>query len=453
MQRKIPGLSFWIFIGLILGVVAGIIYHNHLISVWDNYRLDQALGSGKQKSFFTQQVTAFKLLSDIFLSLVKVIVAPLVFSLLLVGLANTGGLKSMGRIGAKTLIYFTFATLIALSLGLLIVNVFRPGLALNIKDAAGVTTKPHAFNLTEFVLHIFPKNIVDALAHNDILPIIVFVLFFSAATAAVGERGKIVIQFFDAVAHIMLKMTGYIMYFAPLAVFGAVAAVITVNGLGVMTGFLNLIACFFLGLGIFLFAVLPAICYALRVDYWKLLRLIREPMLIAFGTSSSEAAMPKTINALERFGCPDRIIGFVLPLGYSFNLDGSIMYMTFATVSIAQAYGIDLSLGEQLTMMGMLLITSKGMAGVPRASLVVIAGMLDVFHIPAEGLSIIIAVDWLLDMGRSATNVAGNAVATAVVSKLEKALEQPGKVDETVLSRQHSGTPDQQTPTRHSSHH
>ena len=264
------------------------------------------------------------------------------------------------------------------------------------------------------------------MAHNDILPIIVFVLFFAAAVSAVGERGKIVLDFFDAISHIMLKVTGYVMIFAPLAVFGAVAAVIGVHGLGILAGYVKLIACFFGGLGAFLFIVLPLICMAARVEYFKLLSYIREPMLIAFGTSSSEAAMPKTINALERFGCPDRIIGFVLPLGYSFNLDGSIMYMTFATVSIAQAYGHDLTLGQQITMMLMLLVTSKGLAGVPRASLVVIAGMLDAFGIPAEGLAIIIAVDWLLDMGRSATNVAGNAVATAVISRWEGALGQPG---------------------------
>lgn len=430
MKRKLPGLSFWIFIGLVLGIVVGVLYHNHLIGQLDVQGLNKSLNVDAQKAFLSEQTTGLNLLSAIFLNLVKVIVAPLVFSLLLVGLAKTGGFKSMGRIGAKTLIYFTFATLIALTLGLVIVNLFKPGLALDVKSATDVIAKPKGFNLTEFVLHIFPKNIIDAMANNDILPIIVFVLFFSAATAAIGERGKIVIDFFDAVAHIMLKMTGYIMYFAPLAVFGSVASIITVHGVGILAGYLKLIVCFFGGLLVFLLLVLPVICVVLRIDYWRLLKLIREPMLIAFGTASSEAAMPKTINALERFGCPDRIIGFVLPLGYSFNLDGSIMYMTFATVSIAQAYGIDLSLGEQLTMMGMLLVTSKGMAGVPRASLVVIAGMLGAFNIPAEGLSMIIAIDWLLDMGRSATNVAGNAVATAVISRLENALGQPGRADD-----------------------
>jgi Na+/H+-dicarboxylate symporter len=425
MKIKAGSLSFWIFIGLIAGIVAGIYAHYTLWAQVDT----SAYGSGVIKSikdFVGHEVRGFRLLSDIFLSLVKVIVAPLVFSLLLVGLAKTGNFGAMGRIGIKTLAYFTFATLIALTMGLVIVNLFEPGKSLDVSTAAEKIVATQSFDVANFVLHVFPKNIIEAMSKNDILPIIVFTLFFAAGAAAIGEKGKIVIDFFDAVAHIMLKVTGYVMYFAPLAVFGAVASVIAVHGVGVLLGYVKLILCFFGGLAAFLFVVLPLIGMFARIEYWKLLKYIREPMLLAFGTSSSEAAMPKTINALERFGCPDRIIGFVLPLGYSFNLDGSIMYMTFATVSIAQAYGLDLTLGQQLTMMLMLLVTSKGMAGVPRASLVVIAGMLDAFHIPAEGLSVIIAIDWLLDMGRSATNVAGNAVATAFVAKWENALGQPG---------------------------
>lgn len=422
---KRNALSFWILIGLIAGIIAGVVAHG---MIWGNLipdALDDRI-AGTVQNYVQQQVKGFKLCSDIFLSLVKVIVAPLVFSLLLVGLVKTGNFKAMGRIGLKTIVYFTGATLIALTMGLVIVNVFKPGESLHVnRSVEALNLAPKKFEATDFILHIFPKNIIDAMAHNDILPIIVFVLFFAAAVAAVGEKGKIVLEFFDAIAHIMLKVTAYVMYFAPLAVFGAVAAVIGVNGLGILSGYLVLIACFFGGLLVFVFGVLPLICAGFRVNYWRLLGLIREPMLIAFGTSSSEAAMPKTINALERFGCPDRIIGFVLPLGYSFNLDGSIMYMTFATVSIAQIYGIHLSLQDQLMMMLMLLVTSKGLAGVPRASLVVIAGMLGAFGIPPEGLAIIIAVDWLLDMGRSAVNVAGNAVATAVVSKWEKALGDP----------------------------
>ncbi len=425
MKIKAGNLSFWIFIGLIAGIVAGIYAHYTLWAQVDTHAYGSGIIKGI-KDFVGHEVRGFRLLSDIFLSLVKVIVAPLVFSLLLVGLAKTGNFGAMGRIGIKTLAYFTFATLIALTMGLVIVNLFEPGKSLDVSTAAEKIVATQSFDVVNFVLHVFPKNIIEAMSKNDILPIIVFTLFFAAGAAAIGEKGKIVIDFFDAVAHIMLKVTGYVMYFAPLAVFGAVASVIAVHGVGVLLGYVKLILCFFGGLAAFLFIVLPLIGMFARIEYWKLLKYIREPMLLAFGTSSSEAAMPKTINALERFGCPDRIIGFVLPLGYSFNLDGSIMYMTFATVSIAQAYGLDLTIGQQLTMMLMLLVTSKGMAGVPRASLVVIAGMLDAFHIPAEGLSVIIAIDWLLDMGRSATNVAGNAVATAIVAKWENALGQPG---------------------------
>ncbi|GAB4134923.1 MAG: dicarboxylate/amino acid:cation symporter [Bacteroidia bacterium] len=424
MFKKTPGLSFWIFICLLAGVVAGIIAHSVIWSGVPEHLSDEVRSA--VKSFASHEVRAFRLLSDIFLSLVKVIVAPLVFSLLLIGLAKTGSFGAMGRIGVKTLLYFTFATLVALAMGLIIVNLFEPGKALTVSSSAEKIIASKSFDFVDFVLHVFPKNIFDAMSKNDILPIIIFTLFFAAATAALGEKGKIVIEFFDAIAHIMLKVTGYVMYFAPAAVFGAVASVIAVHGVGIILGYIKLVVCFFGGLAAFLFIVLPAISWFAKVEYWKLLKYIREPMLLAFGTSSSEAAMPKTITALERFGCPDRIIGFVLPLGYSFNLDGSIMYMTFATVSIAQAYGLDLTLGQQLTMMLMLLVTSKGMAGVPRASLVVIAGMLDAFHIPSEGLSIIIAIDWLLDMGRSATNVAGNAVATAVISRWENDLRQPG---------------------------
>ncbi len=421
-------LTAWILISLVGGIIAGVIAHD---MIWGNMVLDK-LDPDIQaavRNYAGEQLKGFKLCSDVFLSLVKVIVAPLVFSLLLVGLVKTGNFKAMGRIGLKTMIYFTGATLIALSMGLIIVNVFEPGKSLidhGMMPLAGSSVaQPKAFNLTEFVLHIFPKNIIDAMAHNDILPIIVFVLFFAAAVSAVGERGKIVLDFFDAISHIMLKVTSYVMFFAPLAVFGAVAAVIGLNGLGVLLGYGKMILCFFGGLTVFVFGVLPVICYFFRVNYWRLLGLIREPMMIAFGTSSSEAAMPKTITALERFGCPDRIIGFVLPLGYSFNLDGSIMYMTFATVTIAQFTGVDMPLKEQILMMLMLLVTSKGLAGVPRASLVVISGMCAAFGIPAEGILLIMAVDWLLDMGRSATNVAGNAVATAVVSKWEKSLGDP----------------------------
>jgi Na+/H+-dicarboxylate symporter len=287
---------------------------------------------------------------------------------------------------------------------------------------------PKEFVASEFIRHIFPESIVDSMARNQILPIIIFVLFFGVAVSSIHEKGKIIVDFFDAIAHVMLKVTSYVMKLAPVAVFGAMSAIISLKGLMILQGYMKIIICFFAGLFFFIFVILLLICLLLKINFRNLFNHVKEPMLLAFSTASSEAAMPKTILGLERFGCPPRIVSFVLPLGYSFNLDGSIMYMTFATMSIAQAYGMDLSISQQVTMMLILLVTSKGMAGVPRASLVVIAGMLQAFSIPPEGLTLLLAIDWLLDMGRSATNVMGNAVATAVVTKWERAKNEEAPV-------------------------
>lgn len=400
-------LTLQIIIGLLLGIALGTFYRE----TWPD-----AEGI---KIFSTN----IKLFSDVFMRLIKMIIAPLVFSLLLVGIAKVGDFKTVGRIGIRTVLYFTFATLIALTIGLIIANIFKPGEGLLHDQALAKVVDPKPFNLKEFIAHIFPESIVDAMAHNAILPIIVFTLFFAVAVGAIQERGKIIIDFFDAVSHVMLKVTSYVMKLAPLAVFGAMSSVIAEKGLAVLGGYAKVILCFFGGLIFFVFVVLFIISLLARINYFKLISHVREPALLAFSTASSEAAMPKTIMGLERFGCPPRIVSFVLPLGYSFNLDGSIMYMTFATMSIAQAYKVPLDISQQITMMLILLVTSKGVAGVPRASLVVIAGMLTTFNIPAEGLTLIIAIDWLLDMGRSATNVIGNAVATALISKWEGELK------------------------------
>ncbi|GDX47436.1 C4-dicarboxylate ABC transporter [Bacteroidota bacterium] len=369
-----------------------------------------------QKNFASN----IQVLSDIFLRLVKMIIAPLVFSLLLTGIAKAGDFKTVGRIGLKTLSYFLGATLLALITGLVMVNLFKPGSALNLQAVTpSNTNQVHRFNLRDFVSHIFPESIVKAMAQNEILPIIIFVLFFAVATAAIQERGKMILDFFDAVGHVMLKVTSYVMKLAPIGVFGATTAVITEQGLSILGAYAEIILSFFLGLLIFIFVILYGICLIARIPFFRLLAHVREPMLLAFTTASSEAAMPKVILGLERFGVSNRIVSFVLPLGYSFNLDGSIMYMIFATISIAQAYGMNISFEQQIIMMLVLMITSKGVAGVPRASLVVIAGMLTMFAIPAEGLTLLLAIDWLLDMGRACTNVIGNAVATCVVSKWE----------------------------------
>lgn len=364
----------------------------------------------------------FSILSDIFLHLIKMIIAPLVLAVLVIGVAKVGDFKSVGRIGLKTLVYFTSATLIALALGLVIVNLFEPGKVMHLDlPEANIETgvKISKQTSSNFIDHVIPESIMRSMAANDILPIVVFALFFGVAAASIGEAGKPIIKAFDSLSHVMFKVTNFVMNFAPIGVFGAITAVVIQQGLDVLGGYLYLILCFFGGLAFFVFGVLLVICYAFKVNYFKLLKDIKEPILLAFSTASSESAMPKTIEALEKHGISNRIVSFVLPLGYSFNLDGSIMYMTFATVFIAQSYGMDIGMADQIKMMLILLITSKGMAGVPRASLVVIAGMLSMFKIPGEGLLLLLAVDQLLDMGRSATNVVGNAVASAVVAKLE----------------------------------
>ncbi len=396
-----------IFIGMTLGVIVG-------------YALNQAY---KTDQISLDQAGAYlNLLSKIFLRMIKMIIGPLIFSILTVGIAKLGDFKLVGRIGAKTLGYFYFATILSLLTGLLAVNILKPGKLMQIDlPSAGADTGIEFQKMTieNFITHLFPQSFFEALATNEILQIVVFSVFFGIATAAIGEHGKIIIRGLDAVSEVMFKIVSYVMGFAPYGVFGAVAAVIAQKGLGILGGYLYLIVCFFATLIFFILVVLPAICLVVKVPYWKLLAHVKDALFLSFSTASSEASMPLQIEQLKKFGVSERIVSFVLPLGYSFNLDGSMMYMTFAVGFIAQAYGIELTLAQQITMMLTLLVTSKGIAGVPRASLVVIAGTLSMFNLPAEGLILLFAVDWLLDMGRSATSVAGNAVATAVVAKWE----------------------------------
>lgn len=374
-----------------------------------------------------KKVEPFSLLADIFLRLIKMIVAPLVFTTLVVGVAKLGDIKSVGRIGGKTLLWFLSASLMSLLLGLVLVNLFKPGIAMNLPlpdlgEDTGI--KKTALTLKEFLYHVFPTSVIDAMAKNEILQIVVFALFFGVATAAIGDMGKIVIKAFDAIAHVILKLTGYVMNFAPVAVFGAMTAVIAKQGIGILKTYSIFIGEFYLGLGILWLVLIVAGGIFIGKRVLDLVRRIKEPTLLAFSTSSSEAAFPKTMTELERFGCKDKIVSFVLPLGYSFNLDGSMMYMTFASLFIAQSYGIQLDMGTQISMLLVLMLTSKGIAGVPRASLVVIAGTLATFNIPEAGLALLLGIDPLLDMGRSATNVVGNSIATAVVSKWEGELTQ-----------------------------
>ena len=437
--KKNKLISF-ILIAMILGLLIGFGINKYITKnkfVYNKSKLEsisnpvikkeveKSIKTYEEKLFKAQKkevASYFSILSDIFLHLIKMIIAPLVLAVLIIGVAKVGDFKSVGRIGLKTLIYFTSATIIALALGLVIVNIFEPGKVMHLdlpdnKIETGIQNNSQTSK--NFIDHVIPESLIRSMAANDILPIVVFALFFGVAASGVGEHGKPIIKAFESLSHVMFKVTNFVMNFAPIGVFGAISAVVIQQGLDVLGGYLYLILCFFGGLFIFVFVILLLICYAFKINYIKLLKDIKEPILLAFSTASSESAMPKTIEALEKHGISNRIVSFVLPLGYSFNLDGSIMYMTFATVFIAQSYGIDISMADQIKMMLILLITSKGMAGVPRASLVVIAGMLTMFKIPAEGLLLLLAVDQLLDMGRSATNVVGNAVASAVVARLE----------------------------------
>ena len=366
------------------------------------------------------------ILADIFLRLIKMIVAPLVFTTLVVGVAKLGDIKSVGRIGGKTLLWFFSASLLSLLLGMLLVNLFEPGRAMHLPlPDSHVSTgiDKAALTIKDFFYHVFPASVIDAMAKNEILQIVVFALFFGVAAAALGDIAKPVVKAFDAIAHIILKITGYVMGFAPFAVFGAMSAIIAKQGIGILKTYSIFISEFYFGLFILWICLILIGSLFLKKRVFNLIKRMKEPILLAFSTSSSEAAFPKTMLELERFGCKNKIVSFVLPLGYSFNLDGSMMYMTFASLFIAQSYGMHIPLGTQLTMLLVLMLTSKGIAGVPRASLVVIAGTLATFNIPEAGIALLLGIDPLLDMGRSATNVVGNSIATAVVSKWEGELE------------------------------
>jgi Na+/H+-dicarboxylate symporter len=415
-MKKSNRLTVFIFLAMILGIITGYI-------VFKVY-------AGKEESVkkFAENIS---ILTDIFLRLVKMIIAPLVFSTLVVGVAKLGDIKAVGRIGGKTMLWFISATFVSLFLGLVLVNILAPGHSLNLPlpdthASSGVARGD--MTLKGFFHHVVPDSVIMAMASNEILQIVVFALFFGVATAAVGETGKPVIKLMDAVAHIMLKLTAYVMKFAPFAVFGAMAAIISQKGLGILWTYGKFIGQFYLGLALLWTVLTLAGFVVLGRAVFPLLGRIKAPLLLAFSTASSEAAYPRTMEELEKYGCDNRIVSFVLPLGYSFNLDGSMMYMTFASLFIAQAYGIHLGLEQQISMLLVLMITSKGIAGVPRASLVVIAGTLAMFDIPEAGLLLLLGVDHLLDMGRSATNVIGNAMATAVVSKWEGAWTPPLEV-------------------------
>ncbi len=399
-------LTTWILIAMLAGIGVG----------WMCHELLPTPESAKTVAGYISLIT------DVFLRLIKMIIAPLVFSTLVVGIAHMGDGKALGRIGLKTMGWFVSASLMSLLLGMLLVNVLRPGDSLNLPlpDASASTNlKTASLSLKEFITHLVPRSVFEAMANNEILQIVIFSVFFGAGASAFGDKAGVVIDWVEQVSHVMLKVTGYVMSLAPIAVFAAMASIVTTQGLGILWTYGKFMGEFYFGI-LLLWVLLAAAGFVfLGPRIVRLVSLIKEPIMLAFSTASSEAAYPKTLEQLERFGASKKITSFVLPLGYSFNLDGSMMYCTFATLFIAQAYKIQLDFAQQITMLLILMVTSKGMAGVPRASLVVIAATLATFNIPEAGLLLIMGIDQFLDMGRSATNVVGNSIATAVVAKWE----------------------------------
>lgn len=395
-----PSLTIQIFIGLGLGVLLGAVV--------------------------PEFATSIKPLADIFLRMIKMIIAPLLFSTLVVGIAGTGDVKSMGRIGLKAMIYFQIGAVISLVLGLALVNVFEPGTGVRVAadaapDMSGMAQRQQTG--WDIVVDMFPTSVFDAMARGDILQVVVFATFFGVALATLGERGRTVTGFFEGVSQVMFRFTALVMRFAPIGVFAAIAATVGGKGLVILLTLGKLVLVMYLGLVIFLVIVIGGVALIIRVPFFTFMKAIREPFVIAFTTASSEAALPKALEVMERFGVPRNIVGFVLPTGYSFNLDGSTLYLSIASIFVAQLAGIDLTLGQQILMMVTLMLTSKGVAGVPRGALVVLTAALTTFGLPLEGAAILLGIDQVLDMGRTAINVTGNCLATAVVARWEGVLD------------------------------
>jgi Na+/H+-dicarboxylate symporter len=415
---KTNRLTTWIMVAMVLGVGVGYIC---------NINAPDAKAAKEIAGYFS-------IATDVFLRLIKMVIAPLVFATLVGGIASMGDSSAVGRMGTKAMGWFISASVASLLLGMLFVNVLQPGHALNLPlptMAATTSLQTSTLNLKDFVTHVFPRSVFEAMAQNEVLQILVFSLFFGFAIASFkGRAGQHLIAPIEELGKMMLRVTDFVMRFAPLGVFGAVAAAITVQGIGVLVTYGKFIGEFYLALLVLWGALIGAGYLVLGARVFTLLKLLKQPTILAFSTASSEAAYPTVMEQMKKFGVPDKITGFVLPLGYSFNLDGSMMYSAFASLFIAQAYNIQLSLTEQITMLLVLMITSKGIAGVPRASIVVVAAVLPMFKLPEAGVLLILGIDQFLDMGRTATNVIGNGIATAVVAKSEGLLGATRDADE-----------------------
>jgi proton glutamate symport protein len=403
----VPGNTTQIFIGLLVGILIGYLWPSSDVNGV------HVAGLGEQ----------IKPIADTFLRMIRMIIAPLLFATLVVGIAGTGDLKAMGRIGLKAIIYFEVATTIALFFGLWLVNFFQPGAGVKVPamstDSLQAVQSIQAHTGWDMLVSLFPTSVVDAMARGDILQVVMFSIFFGIGLAAVGERGRPVYDALESTAQVMFKFTGYVMKFAPLGVMAAISATVGKMGLGILITLGKLVLLMYVGLIVFAIVVIGGVSYIIRVPFFAFLRAIREPFLIAFSTASSEAALPKALEVMERFGCPKNIVGLVLPTGYSFNLDGTTLYLSLASVFVAQLFGVPMTFGQQMIMMLTLMVTSKGVAGVPRAALVVLTATLVQFKLPLEGAAILLAIDQIMDMGRTSVNVMGNCIATAVVARWE----------------------------------
>ncbi len=396
-RRRGISLTTQIFIGLAIGVVVGAIV-DATNPAWAVY---------------------FRPFSQLFLRLIKMIIAPLIFATLVAGIAGAGHFKVVGRMGLRAIIYFEIVTTLALLIGLAAVNITRPGDGVNLPMGAGTEVAAKAQTWDQILLHVFPESVFDAMARGDVLQIVTFSIFFGIALGMIGEKGRPVVVWCEMVAETMFKFTNIVMHYAPIGVGAAIAYTVGHGGLGVLYNLAWLVVTLYLALAFFILAVLLPIALIFKVPIRKFIKAVKEPAIIAFSTTSSEAALPRAMEVLERLGVPRRIVSFVLPLGYSFNLDGTTLYLSLAAVFVAQAAGVELTAGQQFTMVLTLMLTSKGVAGVPRASLVILAATLANFGLPLEGVTLILGVDELMDMARTMTNVIGNCLATVVVAKWE----------------------------------
>jgi Na+/H+-dicarboxylate symporter len=420
MKKSGHTLTYIILGAMLVGVVTGQFLFMHFDVNNDSQLLGDELTKAKDIAAY------FKLLTThIFLRPVQMTIAPLVLTTLIAGIAKMDDIKTVGRVGGRSMIWFLSASLVSLFLGLILVNYFQPGVNANFgaTDASSVgdiVGKTQGFSLQNFLEHVFPMSVFEALAHNEILQIVLFAVLFAIALNQTGEKAKPIIDALDTIGKAILKIVGYVMWLAPLGVFGGITAIIAVKGLVILKLYKDYLIYFYTGIGLLWILLLGVGYLILKGRLWTLISHLRNPLMVAFSTTSSEAVFPKLSQELENFGCKKKVVSFVLPLGYSFNLDGSMMYMTFASIFIAQAYNVPLSLGTQLTMLLVLMLTSKGIAGVPRASLVVVAATCSMFNIPVEGIALILPIDHFCDMGRSMTNVLGNGLAISAIDKWEK---------------------------------